>query len=93
MSFAIYPTRTSHAPIAAMAPDPDDPRQRFREVEESGLAKCPQRKIVSINGSLFFGTANYADEVLKEIDAGDQKHLLIIGHGKNCTDVSGSQAP
>ncbi len=90
LSFGMYLTRTSHPHIAVMAPDPDDPRRRLTEIEESGLWECPQMKIIRINGSLFFGAANHAAEMIEQMDADDPKHLLIIGHGINFIDVSGA---
>ncbi|MEZ4526560.1 MAG: SulP family inorganic anion transporter [Desulfobacterales bacterium] len=90
LSFSMYLTRTSHPHIAVMAPDPADPRRRFREVNASDLRECPQLKIIRINGSLFFGAANPVAEMMEEMDAGDPKNLLIVGHGINFIDVSGA---
>ncbi len=90
LSFGMYLTRTSHPHIAVMAPDPADPRRRFREVHASALMECPQLKIIRINGSLFFGAANHAAEIVEEMDADDPGNLLIVGHGINFIDVSGA---
>jgi SulP family sulfate permease len=90
LSLAIYLTRTSHPQIDVMAPDPVDSRRRLKEVAGTGLAECPQLKIVHINGPLFFGAANYVSEMVESIDQDSPKHLLIVGHGVNYIDISGA---
>lgn len=90
LSLSIYLTRTSHPAVKVMAPNPADPRRRLAEVDELGLAECPQLVIVAIEGSLFFGAANHVSETIEEVDSDLPKHLLVVGHGVGYIDVSGA---
>jgi SulP family sulfate permease len=90
LSLAIYLTRASHPSVTVMAPHPADARRRLAEVDEHGLIECPQLKIVSVEGPLFFGAANHVSEAVEAVDADSPRHLLLVGHGLSFIDVSGA---
>jgi SulP family sulfate permease len=73
-----------------MAPHPADPRRRLADVDEHDLTECPQLKIVSVEGPLFFGAANHVSETIEAVDADAPRHLLLVGHAVNFIDVSGA---
>ncbi len=60
---------------------------------DSGLADCPQLKIVRINGPIFFGASSFVATELQRIDERNpmQRNLLVIGSAINFVDLEGAQ--
>lgn len=90
-SLVFYLQRTSQPNVAVMAPNPDDPRRRFFNLEREDLKECPQLKIIRIDGSLFFGAINHISLEIERLTDDDDLHLLIIANGINFVDVAGSE--
>ena len=90
LSLAIYLARMSHPHIKSLAPDKSDPRCPIKDIVNGESLECPQLKIIRIDGSLFFGAANYVSKMFEEIDGESPKHLLIVGSGISYIDVSGA---
>ncbi|WDP93128.1 MAG: sulfate permease [Desulfobacter sp.] len=90
LSLAIYLTRTSHPHVTALVPDSEDAGRSLVDVGENERPRCPQLEIIRVNGSLFFGAANYVAEALEKIDQEAPRHLLIVGYGINFIDISGA---
>jgi len=91
LSLIIYLMRTSQPAVVARVPDPASPNRHL--VTDPKLPKCPQLKIVRIDGSLFFGAVDHVQGEFQrflEEDPG-QKHLLIIGNGINFIDIAGAE--
>ena len=91
LSLVVYLNRTSHPRILSRVPDPRLPERPF--TTDPSLAECPQLKIVRIDGSLYFGAVNYAQDRLQEMHLQNpgQKHLLIVASGMNFIDMAGAE--
>ena len=93
LSLLLYLNRTSHPTVVTLAPDPDNKKKRFVNVQKKPLPECPQLKIIRIDGSIFFGAVNHVAEELDQITKNypEQAHILIVGGGINFIDVAGCQ--
>ncbi|MDT3679950.1 MAG: SulP family inorganic anion transporter [Burkholderiaceae bacterium] len=90
MSLVVYLNRTSRPTIRSLVPDPRTPERPFVPVDRS-LRECPQAKLLSVEGSIYFGAVSHVEshfETLREI-AGEQKHLLLLMRNVNFVDVAG----
>ncbi|HEY0879751.1 MAG TPA: SulP family inorganic anion transporter [Zeimonas sp.] len=90
MSLVVYLNRTSRPTIRSQVPDPLTPERPFVAVD-STRRECPQAKLLSIEGSIYFGAVSHVEshfETLREI-AGEQKHLLLLMRNVNFVDVAG----
>src|SRR5690606_25438634 len=82
LSLMLYLKRTSHPVILDVKPDPEEGSYHYSA--DTGLPDCPQLKCVRINGSLFFGAVDHAQQVLQKYgERTPQKHLLIVASGIN----------
>ncbi len=89
-SLIFYLQRTSKPTIVAMAPDPSHSRRKFAAVRKENITECPQLKILSIEGSVFFGAVNHVGDRLAE-EKLIYKHILIVCSGINLLDVAGAE--
>lgn len=91
LSLVLHLNRISHPRILSLHPAQTGQERRF--VASTPGQECPQLKIIRIDGSLFFGSIDYIERALHDIDADNpgQKHVLIIGSGINFIDVSGAE--
>ena len=91
LSLVLHLNRISRPSIISRVPDGHDEHRRFVTADDPGQ-ECPQLKILRIDGSLFFGSINYIEQALREIDhqQPEQKRVLIIGSGINFIDVAGA---
>ena len=57
-----------------------------------GVRECPQLRILSIEGSIYFGAVDHVESHLDTLRAvaPEQKHLLIVGRNINFIDVAGA---
>ncbi len=90
LSLILYLSRTAHPRLVELRPPaPSDPGSR-------PIAAPPSKKglrILRIDGSLFFGAADYVSEKLLRLDGsplGEQSRVLIVGSGINFIDVAGA---
>lgn len=93
LSLIVYLNRTSRPAMRSLVPDPRHADRRFAPLAE-GLAECPQTKILSIEGSVYFGAVDHVDarlDTLREV-ARSQKHLLLLCRNVNFIDVAGAEA-
>ncbi len=89
MSLVVYLSRTSRPTIRSLVPDPLAPERPFVPVDPT-RRECPQAKLLSIEGSIYFGAVAHVEshfETLREI--GEQKHLLLLARNVNFVDVAG----
>lgn len=93
LSLMLFLNRAARPSVFSVAPDDDDPRRRFLNLQRKALAECPQLKIVRIDGALFFGSAQWVVECLERYSEGStgRDHLLIVGSGINYIDSTGAQ--
>jgi SulP family sulfate permease len=91
LSLVLYLNRTSKPRVYSVVPQPDDPQRRM--VVKTGLAECPQLRIIRIDGSLFFGAVNHVAETFHMFEHRDPErlHLLIVASGMNFIDVAGAE--
>ncbi len=93
LSLLMYLNRTSRPQMRSLVPDPRHAQRRFAPVAE-GLSECPQVKILSIEGSIYFGAVDHVEshfDILREV-AKEQKHLLLMTRNINFVDVAGAEA-
>ncbi len=93
LSLLVYLNRTSRPQMRAMAPDPRHSERRFGPVAQ-GIAECPQLKIMSVEGSIYFGAVDHVEtrfDTLREV-AREQKHLLVVARNINFLDIAGAEA-
>ncbi|MDA0225961.1 MAG: SulP family inorganic anion transporter [Proteobacteria bacterium] len=93
LSLVVYLNRTSRPQMRSLVPDPRHADRRFAPLAE-GLAECPQTKILSIEGSIYFGAVDHVDarlDTLREVSR-PQKHLLLLCRNVNFIDVAGAEA-
>jgi SulP family sulfate permease len=91
LSLVLYLERVSKPLITTRVPDP---RLHNRALSNDPiLPECPQLKIVRIDGSLFFGSVNHAQEKFESIRSENpqQKHLAIAAQGINFVDLQGNE--
>nr|CAA6829029.1 MAG: Sulfate permease [uncultured Thiotrichaceae bacterium] len=95
LSLVIFLARTSIPDIVSLSPDKDPDTNKRSLVKESAaehLAECPQLKIVRIDMSIYFGSANHIQRYLhRATEKEGIKHILIIGTGINFIDLSGAE--
>lgn len=93
LSLLIYLHRTSRPQMRTLVPDPRHEKRRMAPVAD-GLAECPQVKIMTVEGSIYFGAVDHIEshlDTLREV-ARDQKHLLLVARNVNFVDVAGAEA-
>ena len=93
LSLVVYLNRTSRPQMRTVVPDPRHAERRFGPVAD-GLVECPQTKILSIEGSIYFGAVDHVEahmDVLRSVSR-EQKHLLLVCRNVNFIDVAGAEA-
>lgn len=91
-SFVVYLSRTSRPAMRSLAPDPRHSERKFAP-PSAAIAECPQLKVLSIEGSIYFGAVDHVQshfETLREL-AREQKHLLLAARSVNFVDVAGAE--
>jgi SulP family sulfate permease len=93
LSLLVYLNRTSRPQMRTLAPDPAHPERRM-DAPGDGVRECPQLRILSIEGSIYFGAVDHVESRLDTLRAvaPEQKHLLIVGRNINFIDVAGAEA-
>jgi SulP family sulfate permease len=92
LSLMMYLNRTSRPSMRSLVPDPRHTERKLAPVEGE-LRECPQLKILSIEGSIYFGAVNHVDthfETLREVTP-EQKHLLLVARNVNFVDLAGAE--
>lgn len=90
LSLILYLSRTAHPRLVELRPPaPSNPGPK-----PISASACPDRlRILRIDGSLFFGAADYVSQKLLRLDGsplGEQSRVLIVGSGINFIDVAGA---
>ena len=92
-SLLVYLNRTSRPAMRTVAPDPRHSERRFAIVRDAAPRECPQLKILSIEGSIYFGAVDHVEghlDTLRDL-ARQQKNLLIVARNVNFVDVAGAE--
>lgn len=90
LSLGFYLRRTSQPNIISVAPNPNLPRRKIRNIHRYHLPQCPQARIIRIDGSMFFGAVAHVQERLRQLatEIEGPPHILIIGKAINFIDIS-----
>ncbi len=92
LSLVIFLNRTSHPDIVTLAPDRDDPKSKFINIENKPLAQCPQLRVLRVDMSIYFGSVNHIEAKLMEISEKQGiNHILLVLSGVNFIDVAGAE--
>ncbi len=95
LSLVIFLARTSIPDVVSLAPTSDPDTGKATLVKESlanNLSECPQLKIVRIDMSVYFGSANHIQNQFHNISEKQGiKHILVIGTGVNFIDMTGAE--
>ncbi|RMG29972.1 MAG: SulP family inorganic anion transporter [Gammaproteobacteria bacterium] len=91
LSLVLYLMRTSQPNIADRVPDPRLHKRAFSSADD--LPRCPQLRILRIDGSLFFGSISHVEEHLLRLEREhpEVKHLALVCQGINFADLSGAE--
>ncbi len=92
-SFIFYLAKTARPKMTVVAPYKND--QGIRQVKNVAryhLSECPEIKMVRLDGSLFFGAAEYFQQSIREISYSGVERFIIICKGVNFVDSSGQYA-
>ena len=90
-SLVLYLNRTSRPTMHSLVPDGRTSERALVQVE-ADRRECPQLKIMSVEGSIYFGAVNHVAthfDTLREF-APAQKHLLLVARNVNFVDVAGA---
>ena len=92
-SLVVYLQRTSRPMMRSLVPDP---RHSERQLAPPGeeLQECPQLKILSVEGSIYFGAVDHVEshfDTLRERTR-EQRRLLLVSRNINFVDVAGAEA-
>jgi SulP family sulfate permease len=92
-SLVVYLHRTSRPMMRSLVPDA---RHSERQLAPPGdaLPECPQLKILSVEGSIYFGAVDHVEshfDTLRERTR-EQRRLLVISRNINFVDVAGAEA-
>jgi len=92
-SLVVYLYRTSRPMMRSLVPDS---RHSERQLAPPGeeLPECPQLKILSVEGSIYFGAVDHVEshfDTLRELTR-EQRRLLLISRNINFVDVAGAEA-
>lgn len=92
LSLFFYLRRTSKPHIAIMAPDQQDARHHFLNVERiEEVNECPQLKVVRIDGSLFYGAIDHIDSFFADLRNSGVNRILLLADGINFVDLAGAE--
>ena len=90
LSLVLYLARTSRPDIITLAPDRQDERGRFTNVDSKPVVECPQLKIIRIDRAIYFGSVNYIQSRLDAISEREGiVHILIDASRMNYIDLAG----
>ncbi len=93
LSLLLYLNRTSKPKVISLAPNPNAPKRRIEDADVAHLPQCPQMKMSSIDGSLFFGAVDHVETQMDRLRRANprQKHLMVLCEGVNFIDLAGAE--
>ncbi len=91
LSLVMYLYRSSKPEVVPLVPAAEEGAYHF--IRAKGRPECPQMRIVRINGSVYFGAANFVQQALQQIDEDNpqQKSVLIAAASLNTIDIAGAE--
>ena len=95
LSLVLFLARTSIPDVVSLAPDVDSDTGKpvlVSGTRKENLNECPQLKIIRVDMSVYFGSANHIQNRLHHISEKQGiKHILVIGTGVNFIDMTGAE--
>jgi SulP family sulfate permease len=95
LSLVIFLARTSIPDVVSLAADVEpltNKRTLVNNQRTKHLDECPQLKIIRIDMSSYFGSANHIQNHFYNITEKEGiKHILVIGTGVNFIDMTGAE--
>jgi len=96
LSLVMFLARTSIPEVVSLATDVEPLTNKRTLVNNNWIAnkhdECPQLKIIRIDMSIYFGSANHIQNHLFNItETQGIKHVLVIGTGVNFIDMTGAE--
>ena len=91
-SLVLYLSRTSRPIMRSQVPNVRSPEREFVPVDAE-RDECPQLKMLTIEGSIYFGAVDHVAthlDILREISP-ERKHLLLLARNMNFVDVAGAE--
>lgn len=90
-SLIFFLQQTSKPRVVTLAPDQNDAGRHFFNVKRRKLKKCPQMRIIRIDGPLYFGSVTSVENKMDKMANGDENHILIVGTGMGLIDLAGAE--
>lgn len=91
LSLIIYLKRVSQPRVMDVAPRSTDNGTDLRSVERFNLSRCPQVRLIRIDGSIFFGAVDHIQKALLAAGQSSERHIIIICTGINYIDLAGAE--
>jgi len=89
-SLFFYLEKTSKPNIAELGLN--DMSRFINTIRDPNLKRCPQLKIIRIDGSIYFGAVEIISKYFSNLyEHGDSKNVLIIANGINFIDLAGAE--
>jgi SulP family sulfate permease len=91
LSLVLFLARTSTPDIPMLAPDVDDPKGTFVDIEMKPIPQCEQIRTIRIAMPIYFGSLNYIQNKITNIT--EQEHvynIMILCDGIDFIDLSGA---
>lgn len=92
LALGVFVYQASRPSVSTAVPNPDPQSSHFID-GDGKVPDCPSLKILRINGAIYFGAANYIQQVLLQVDREEPQYrdLLIVARGIHYIDAAGAQ--
>ncbi|MBF0540608.1 MAG: SulP family inorganic anion transporter [Nitrospirae bacterium] len=91
LSLVLFLARTSTPDIPMLAPDVEDPKGTFIDVEIKPNPQCAQIRTIRIAMPIYFGSLNYIqDKIIKISEKEHVYNIMILCDGIDFIDLSGA---
>ncbi len=92
LSLVIFLAKTSRPNITQLAPDNNEERRPFTNIETMPLRECPQLKLLRVDRAIYFGSVSYLQSKLQKIQSSSNvKHILLVASRINYVDMAGGE--
>ncbi|SDG77671.1 sulfate permease, SulP family [Vibrio xiamenensis] len=91
LSLVLYLRRTSRPRVLELTAQEASFHQQLNQIGLKQSDWCPQIKLIRVDGSLFFGSADHVQRRLRELTSSGNTLVLMIGSGINFIDLAGAQ--
>jgi len=92
-SLTFYLARTAKPKLTVVAPyQSKEGVRQIKNVVRHDLSECPAIKIARLDGSIFFGAAEFFQESIRSLVESKTQRLILICKGVNFVDLTGQHA-